>query len=1128
MKRSLPTLKKALAVSVGLFLALIAVLIVVNYRSQRSFERQTVRALQIQADNMASIMGYILFERRQDAYDIAESKELTAYFQGRDLGMSREYGLKASRENLHTLLKRKLQNTTFENDMVYYRIAVILDDGSPLAVTPAVQGNPPDWLKYRYTLNPSGRIITEWENGESRLVISYPYFYKGKYEGQIVLWMTPSDILARLRARQSTEPWNNIFLTTWNGQRVTSPFENPQEASKIFHHLEGAEEPMEVKVGEEDKPTKVLAAKAAVPGASLFLFLVTPRDRVFGSATPYGNLIIMGASALLLLGGGLFLLRENTKAVILKARVDEAEKNQTTVKEHNERLKTEIRDRKKAEGALQGQLSFMQVLLDTIPNPVYYFDKNGIILGCNRAFSSLLSREGWGTIGASLGELLPPKVAKKLMDLGERVLNGHEPVRFQLPMDIDDREYRFFFNQAAFQSNEDNSGVVGVMEDVTALIQNAVELREAKEEAERANRAKSTFLANMSHEIRTPMNAVLGMTELALETTYDEDQRECLETIHEASCSLMDIINDILDISKIESGHMEIDSHPFDLGEVAWKSASYLAKEAHGKGLELNVDIDEDLAESYIGDSVRIRQIMVNLLSNAVKFTDEGEILMSVKATEKTAKVDSVEIRIEDTGIGLSEKEITRIFSPFIQADVSTTKRYGGTGLGLSICKKLVEMMGGELEVQSAPGKGSVFSFAIPLRIGDRNRQNLHPELRSRSALIVDDNETNRAILSRKLSAWGMEVHQAKSGEEALKILTGKNRRSADIMILDCHMPDMDGPTVLERLNQEDAMPEAAIMFSSLDGPDVKSRCRDLGIRWFLTKPIPDSVLKKTLIKSITPEEAGSTPQELGDQDLFGVGKSVLVVEDNEFNARIMRRTMERRGFQVILALDGVEALKKIDETRPDLVLMDIQMPVMDGKETTREIRREELRSGRPRLPVIALTAYAMTEEKSAILESGVDDIVTKPVNREELFRAITALLPETSETEPTPTPTEKSDGILDPDRVAALLEMIGKDQAIMEEVIGDFIENLPSQLENLSQAVAKRSPEETAKAAHGLKGSLGTVGARETWEICVRLERLAKETDSTACVEVFKELELSLRKLTDELKRGGWKKYVE
>ncbi len=667
------------------------------------------------------------------------------------------------------------------------------------------------------------------------------------------------------------------------------------------------------------------------------------------------------------------------------------------------------------------------------------------------------------------------------------------------------------------------------------------QLRVSKERAEAASRAKSEFLARMSHEIRTPMNGVLGMTELLITATeLSARQRRHADTIRYSAEALLDIINDILDFSKIEAGKLELNHAPFDLRESVEECVEFLAERAHAKGLELILDAPANLHSAVVGDAVRVRQVLVNFVSNAIKFTEKGEVVVRVREVEQDTGSSVFRIAVSDTGIGIGQANIDRIFESFSQADGSTTRRFGGTGLGLAICKQLVALMGGDIQVASIPGRGSTFSFTIPLDREEAKAANLEPEaLKGMLACIVDDNATNRDILGQQLRGWQMEVDAFDSGAAAVQRLSSNDVASVpyDVVLLDLHMPGMDGMEVARRIRTVPCRADLKIvMLSSVSADATDAELERAGVQAWLTKPVRQAQLYHCL-KTVLNREL---PLETSDAKTGGMALEalaspaalhVLVVEDNPVNQEVARGMLGHLQCETTVANNGAEGLECFMAENFDLVLMDCQMPEMDGFEATRRIRQWESSQGRARTPIIALTANALDGDRERCLAAGMDDYVSKPFSQKALADRIQAALPNPERLDITgiiPSPTfigrlvdlesmgeeaESADSVIDPVIDLQVLNGIEELQQpgqprLLGEVMKLFLKSAREQRQQLTDAVAAGDSTAIWQLAHALKSSSGNVGARFLADVCARLEKQARAGELDEAPAMLKEVD--------------------
>ena len=686
-------------------------------------------------------------------------------------------------------------------------------------------------------------------------------------------------------------------------------------------------------------------------------------------------------------------------------------------------------------------------------------------------------------------------------------------------------------------------GTFGISQDITVQMRDAEALRAAKEAAEAASRAKSTFLANMSHEIRTPLNAVIGMTELVLKSQLTQQQREYLSTVRDSGEALLSVINDILDFSKIEAEKLVLEQEKFHLRESLGDTMKSFALRAHQQGLELACHVHRDVPCWLVGDYPRLRQIVVNLVNNAIKFTQRGEVVLEVACESSTENDVTLHFTVSDTGIGIAAEKHDTVFGMFEQADSSTTRRHGGTGLGLAIAARLVGLMGGKIWLESEEGRGSRFHFTVHLgRAAEAEPDDpLHgcsagdldgepPCLHGMRVLVVDDNATNRRILNDVLASWRMVPTVVAAAAEALELMRQAERdgQPYPLVITDAHMPEVDGFTLAGEIRHGCRTEGPVIMMlTSGDRPSDVAECQRLGISAYLLKPIKQSELLEAIQLALgllgmrsAASPAAETPLGLGSAATRQPGQGrrlrILLAEDSLVNQQLAVALLSSEGHEVVVVNNGREAVAAVENGAFDLALMDVQMPEMDGLEATAIIRRNEAVRhpqadpapgntclgrvpARPRLPIIAMTAHALSGDRQRCLEAGMDGYTAKPINADELFAAIAALTAAGNGAG-----EERVSPDADPVDWSAALKAVRGDCGLLATLVQTAVKEIPELLASIRAAVTGGDPPTLRRAAHTLKGSVRYFGACRVTELAARLESLAQAENLHASREVL------------------------
>jgi two-component system, sensor histidine kinase and response regulator len=795
------------------------------------------------------------------------------------------------------------------------------------------------------------------------------------------------------------------------------------------------------------------------------------------------------------------------------------------VEKRTRQLQEEINERRQTEWQLEERKSFLNSVITNSPVGIVATDTDGSVQMCNPAFEKLFQYRQEDICGRFLVDLISNK------DLRAELSSNQKSVSEGRTTHIVARRSRSdgtLVDVEAFAvpifAEGVMTGALALYLDVTDRKRAEAALWQAKEAAEAASRAKSEFLANMSHEIRTPMNGIIGMTDLALDTSLTAEQREYLSMVKSSAHSLLTLINDILDFSKIEAGKLELEKIDFQLKSSLGETFKALAVRAHSKYLELAWRVAPEVPEFLKGDMGRLRQVLVNLVGNAVKFTERGEVAVDVEKESEDEEGVLLHFSVRDTGIGIPKEKQEMIFDAFTQADSSSTRNYGGTGLGLAITARLVSLIGGKLWVESEPGKGSTFHFTGYFGFADRQDQPpeiADPEVLSGlRILVVDDNQTNLTILIEMLTAWGMQPDAAAGGKIALELLSLAHRegRPFRLVITDMQMPEMDGCSLSQEIRRSPGFGDVPILLlSSSVGHGEAARCRQLAVANYLTKPVQPAELFDAILAALAMRaETTWQPASYAPTQETAPRLKVLLAEDNAVNRKLATTLLEKRGHTVVVTVNGREALEALDRERPDLVLMDVQMPVMDGLEAMRAIRTKEQSAG-GHLPIIALTAHAMKGDRERCIAAGADDYVTKPIRIAELLAAMNRVTTGTASSAHVAPSTAASHDSSRLD-MAAALERVEGDRDLLEELVRLFMDQCPGNMKEIRQAAEIGDADALQRVTHTVKGAAMNLGALKVSEAAGTLEDMVRSGDlarvSSLIENLGKEIELLLPEL--------------
>lgn len=790
-----------------------------------------------------------------------------------------------------------------------------------------------------------------------------------------------------------------------------------------------------------------------------------------------------------------------------------------------------INRRKEVEKALQESEKKYRTIIESSEDGYYEVDISGNLTYLNKSMCKILEYSEEELLGKNLRQFMDDEHAAKAAETFNHVHKTGRTVKV-LDWTIIGRTGTKRFVQPSVSLIQEKGrpvGFRGFLRDVSEH-KRAQALKQAKLAAEGASRAKSEFLANMSHEIRTPLNSIIGLIELTLDTDLKLSQREDLEVVIAAAHSLLSLINDILDFSKIEAGKLELEEVAFNLRDFLGESLKIVAASAHEKRLELAYRIANDVPDSMVGDPTRFRQIIFNLISNAIKFTKEGEVIVDVQLDHRSETEALIHFSVADTGIGIPLEKQETIFSAFGQADGSTSRQFGGTGLGLTVSAQLVGLLGGRIWVESQPDQGSTFHFTAKFALQPAEKKEtalpFDADLSNLNVLVVDDNATSRQIIQELLENWKMIPTGAAGMEEAQQILIPVEGQQTPfkLIIIDSDMPDADGFMLARWINNQDALDINVIMMQLSSSIHSQVDLDELGVKAGITKPVrPSDLLDAILIAlgMVEPQTEidSKAPDRIFKRDLRSL--NILVAEDTPFNQKYITRLLDRWGHQATLAENGREAVEALANKKFDLILMDVQMPEMDGFDATVRIRQSEKQTG-GYTPIIAMTAHAMKGDRERCIEAGMDEYISKPINTDTLLNAIQALVPQESSKPSAVEAVSEDRPTFDSE---ALLKAFDHDWDFFKEALEMLVSDYPPMLEAVQEALKSKDAESLNRTAHALKGMVGNFQGRDAAKAAFKLEEMGRlgEFDGAdqACERLINELAALEKTLLDLAKKG-------
>ncbi len=964
-------------------------LITTNYQTQFKLYRLAMERLMDDMEKRAASVSYFFSERENDLKVLSAGSEIYSLFEKRAEGKLSEYGFALSRLDISMRFKRMIADRTIGDDPIYTKVVFVDERGALLSDSSAVESLRPFRSTYEPFLTPESRDAVIFPSG-SKMVISMPCFFEGRHVGQIIAWIMPHSVYDHLI--KSDKEYKQFVGIAAGKNTIYSPEDIPLE---ILYS--GLSELRKLKIGgyrrfkvenTDGTAADMISVRVGVPDTPFSVISVLPAAAVYDHETPMQLLWVMVGVSLVFFFGFLFVFRMAAQKLILNTQLEEAAKREQAIAEKNRELEGEIAQRKEAETRRKQALNITRTILESMPVGVVVVGKDNRIRQANTAALALIGAPGdEEVVNASYPVIFgrERKEPSPVFDFGNKMASREDVL-----IGRNGKSIPVLTTVLPIKLGDEDVLLESIV-DISDRKQKEAALHRAKKAAEAANQSKSEFLANMSHEIRTPMNAILNMCDLVLATDLNVRQRDYLNIQRSASRSLLGILNDILDLSKIEAGKLELEAVPVSIRKLMEEACDMFVEKMRQKKLEFILDIDPQIPPRIMADPLRVRQVMVNLVTNAVKFTEQGEVLVQARVLRSTDLRVEILFEVRDTGVGIAPEAQDKLFDTFTQADSTITRKYGGTGLGLAICKKIAGLMSAGMWIKSKPGTGSSFfmkaEFDIVKGATKRAWATVPDEIKGKRVLIVESNAAAGRSVKRMVKAFGFETVEMDSAEGARACLTDPEKTPGlDLVLLGHNPPGMDGIGFMADMGDVEDAPEV-IMIGNCGREKTIDRAKREGISRYLNKPVKAGKLFNTIMESFGHARSMLEDDE-DNRDYAGEfsGARVLLVEDNPVNQLIASEILEFVGIRVDQAENGLEAIESVKKNDYSGVLMDIQMPDMDGYEATRIIRS---RLKMEKLPIIAMTALAMGGDRKKCISAGMNDYVSKPVDSGELYSVL-------------------------------------------------------------------------------------------------------------------------------------------